>query len=517
MRLVVVLIACVALGLGAAAPAVADDTPATPGPDEAVEAVLDRRMPSSGVPGVAYAVVADGQVTNVGVRGVVRAGTGDDVTPDTPFPAGSITKSVTALAVMQLVEAGRVDLDSAVAEYLDGFAGGPAAGVTVRQLLSHTSGFSTRQGNTSHTDATGDGDELARRVDRLAGLTLSRTPGVTWEYSNANYLVLGRLVEVVSGEDYDTYVQREILQPLAMADSFVADGEVHEDMATGHRPWFGTKRPLPEDRTERGMAPAGGLVASAPDLASYLLAMMNGEDDVLSAEGKALMMRPAGPASSFYGLGWFVDDGDGSVWHSGSVPGAESLAVMRPSEGTAAVVLVNGGSGIGFGETTALREGVTGTALGLDGPDDGSRWTQQALFVGLVLLPLAYLLSIVWAWRHRDAIRAKAGFPGLFSLWFPLVSTSVAAWVMLRLVPDLVGAPLGTLRLFQPDLGLLLISGAVTGVLWATVRLVIAHTGGTSAKERPQERRRPRGRPEVRHENRARHQPSRGSESHAPG
>ena len=76
-------------------------------------------MAASGVPGVAYAVVTDGEITSAGARGVVEAGTDREVTPDTPFAAGSITKSVTALAVMQQVEAGQVDLDAAVERYLD--------------------------------------------------------------------------------------------------------------------------------------------------------------------------------------------------------------------------------------------------------------------------------------------------------------------------------------------------------------------------------------------------------------
>ncbi len=92
-----------------------------------------------------------------------------------------------------------------------------------------------------------------------------------------------------------------------MENSFVADGEIHESMATGHRPWFGTKRPLPDNATDRGTAPQGGIIASANDLARYMQMMMNGQDDVLSAEGKALMMRPASETSPFYGFGWFVD------------------------------------------------------------------------------------------------------------------------------------------------------------------------------------------------------------------
>ncbi len=463
------LLAVLVLGLGAPVPASTRDG--------SIEDVITAEMPASGVPGLAWAVVSDGAISSAGARGVVRAGGHTPVTPETPFATGSISKSVTALAVMQLVETGKVDLNAEVSQYLKGFSERSAGAITIRQLLSHTSGFSTLQGNAPHADDTDGTDGLARLVDRLSGTAPAHEPGGRWEYSNINYQILGRLIEVVSGQDYQHYVAGRILKPVGMTDSFVADGEVHDSMATGHRPWFGTKRPLPDRRTYRGTAPQGGVMASAHDLALYLQMMMNGQDDVISADGKALMMRPAGPASPFYGFGWFINSDTGTVWHSGSTPGFESLATMVPAEKDGVVVLVNGGSGVGFGETTRLRDGITAAALGLDYTGEGSRWSQKALFVGLVLLPISYLLSMAWSWRHRTAIRAKSGVFGAFSLWFPLLSTLVAAWVILYLVPTLLGAPIGTLRLFQPDLGLLLIATSVTGVLWAVFRLGVAYTG----------------------------------------
>ncbi|MCP4304980.1 MAG: beta-lactamase family protein, partial [bacterium] len=440
---------------------------------------VDIEMPASGVPGLAYAVVADGEITAVGAHGVVEIGGVGEVMLDTPFVTGSISKSFTALAVMQLVEAGEVDLDTGVSQYLDGFSGGPAGAITVRQLLSHTSGFSTLQGNTSHTDGTGGKDELARRVDGIAEVKPAYTPGERWEYSNTNYAILGRLIEVVGGQDYQGYVAANILEPVGMEHSFVADGEIHESMATGHRPWFGTKRPLPENATHRGTAPQGGIVASANDLALYMQMMMNGEDDVLSAEGKALMMRPASNTSPFYGLGWFVDAANRTVWHDGSSPGFETLATMVVAEQRAVVVLVNAGSGLGIRETAQLRNGITARALDLGYQGEGSRWSLTALFIGMVLLPIAYVTSMIWAWRRRTELRTKlkSGAFGLFSLWFPLLTTLVAAWAIFDLVPRLGGVPLGTLRLFQPDFGLALIASAVTGVLWAMFRLGVAYTG----------------------------------------
>ncbi|MBI1405246.1 MAG: serine hydrolase [Caulobacter sp.] len=449
------------------------DVAAIAGP---VRAVIAQEMPASGAPGVAYAIVRDGAVVTGGC-GVARQGTDRRVTPDTPFLLGSISKSFTAMAVLQLVEAGKVDLDAGVSTYLPAFRGQPGQAITLRQLLSHTSGFSTLQGNQPRKGAGGGEDELKRRVAEMAQWTPARAPGARWAYSNANYLILGAVIEAVSGQSYQAYVEDHILRPLGMDHSFVADGRVHDGMAVGHLPWFGGKRPLDGGKPVRSAAPAGGVVASAGDVARYLAAMMNGRDDVISAGHKALMMRPAGRASPFYGLGWFIDARRGRVSHSGTSPGVETLATMVPADRAAVVVLVNAGGGVGFGETTRLREGVTARALGGAYAGDGGRWGQKALFAGLVLLPVVFLLCMVWAWFHRRALRAKSGPFGLFSLWFPLLTTTAIAVAVLFVIPDLLGVSSATLRMFQPDLALTLTAIAVTGVAWAVFRLLLAYSG----------------------------------------
>ncbi len=279
------------------------------------------------------------------------------------------------------------------------------------------------------------------------------------------------------------YVTVNILEPVGMEESFVADGEIREALATGHRPWFTTKRPLAENATDLVTAPQGGIAASSQDLAQYMQMMMNGEDDVLSADGKALMMQPASTVSPYYGLGWYLDPANGTVWHSGSTPGFETLLTIVPSKDQGVVVLVNAGSGMGFGETAKLRNGITARALDLDYDGEGSRWLQKAVFVSLVLLPAVYVASMAWAWRRRSQIRAKSGMFGMFSWWFPLLTTLASAWVIVVLIPDLFGVPLRTLALFQPDLGLVLIATAVSGVLWAVFRLGVAYTGEADPRQ----------------------------------
>lgn len=451
--------------------------------DRVVDARRLDELGAAEFPGVAYAVVEQSEVVELGAAGVKRLGGDDPISPETPFLIGSISKSFTALGVMQLVETGELSLEDPIASHLPAFADQPSGAITIRQLLSHTSGYSTYQGNPSGAGAASGADAIARRTDWLASKAPAYAPGARWEYSNANYVILGRLIEVVSGLAYPTYIESHVLQPAGMLDSFASDGQRHAAMATGHTPWFGTKRPLLDTTTNLGTGPQGGIVSSASDLARYMRLMMNGEDDLVSAETKAAMMSPASDASPFYGLGWFVDRELGTVWHSGVTPGVETLLTLLPAQSKGVVVLVNAGSGVGFGETARLRDGITSSSLGLGDTGEASRLWPKATFIALTLLPFVFLLCMLWAWRHRVALRTKSGPLGVFSLWFPLLTTTASAWVLVSLVPHLFGVPLGTLRRFQPDLVLAMTALAVTGLLWAVFRLGVAYSGRPQASK----------------------------------
>lgn len=448
-------------------------------PSSSIDAFIEHELPASGAPGVAYAIVDHGTIRS-GARGQTIAGGDQAVTPDTPFLIGSISKSFTALSIMQLAEAGKVDLDAGVSTYLDVFRGRPSGAVTVRQFLSHTSGYSTVQGNSMLDDEPPSERALDERVALVAEWEPAYRPGERWEYSNANYQVLGAVIEAVSGQDYASYVQANILTPLGMRNSFVSDGREPGQIAIGHRPWFGGSRTYETGRTGRANTPAGGIFASANDLAFYLAMMVNGKDDIISAASKAAMLRPASKASPFYGLGWFIDNEARTAYHSGLVPGTETLATLALARHKGVVVLVNSNSGIGFGENLQLRNGITAMALRLEYSGEGSRFWQKATYLMVLLLPLFYLASMVWAWLSREKLRAKSGVAGLFSLWFPLVAMTVMAAVLMILIPRIFGGSIGLLLILQPDFAWAMVAAAIIGPLWAVFRLSIVYLGRLS-------------------------------------
>lgn len=441
-----------------------------PSLDELIATELD----ASGLPGVAYAIVDNGQFVS-GAQGEADIRTGTAVTADTPFQIASISKSFTAVSILQLFESGQVELDGELSLYLDTFQGRSGGAITLRQLLAHTSGYSTLQGNDINVENPGGEDALSRQVARIVTWSPAHAPGSNWDYSNANYVLLGAVIEAVSGQKYDQYVEAMILQPLGMKNSFVGDGGTYDNVAIGHKPWFGRKRPTKhsQTRTARASAPGGGIIASANDLALYLEMLLNREDDIISAESKQLMMQPASDQAPFYGLGWMLNPRDGTVYHTGTNPGVETIAIMTPAERKGVVVLVNAGSGMGFGETGNLINGVSAHAFGWDFVSDQSSWGRKSLFLTFALLPVLFGVGTVQVWFQRNGLREKSGAFGLFSLWFPMLMTIVLAWVSISLIPNLFGVSLRTLGVFSPDLSIVLAATAISGLIWAVWRLLV--------------------------------------------
>jgi len=445
-------------------------------PADSMSDFIETEMVAAKAPGLAYAVIEDGEVLSY-AYGAASKGSDTPMTVDTPFVIASISKSFTAMAIMKLVEDGKIDLDSSILTYLSAFKNQPTGIITVRQLLSHTSGYSTKQGNGTDIDRRQDKDALQRQVTRIAQWKPHHAPDTRWQYSNANYLILGALIEQVSGDDYAHYIQSKILDPIGMTNSFVGDGEVYQNMADGHQPWFWTKRRLAHKHTDRVTAPMGGVIATASDLGLYLSVMLNDEDDIITAKSKSIMMQPASELSSFYGFGWYIDASNKTVSHSGLSPGIETLATLSPEKKKGVVILMNSNSGMGFGVNAALFQGITAKTLDLDFNNDANYWGTKSLLLMFMGLPLIFILAMIRLVFRREGLYAKSGISGAFSLWFPLLTTLALAWVCVYLIPTLFGVSLKSLYPYQPDFVIALIATAVTGVIWTLLRLGVFYCG----------------------------------------
>jgi CubicO group peptidase (beta-lactamase class C family) len=449
----------------------ARNTPSSSGDTfDQIDQYVRDQMDGSRIPGLAVAIVEGDQIVHA--QGFGDDGNGRSITPQTPFWIGSNTKSFTALATMQLVESGAVDLDAPIQRYLPGLLTGDevASQITVRHLLNQTSGFSRAAGITTVLD-----EKVQTLDEAVAGIErtdLNRPVGETFEYSNLNFVVLGLLLQTISGQPWTEYVEQHIFAPLGMENSFTTLDEAEAHGLTGvHRYWFGMPIET-EGAYLPGVAPTGYLYSSAEDMARYLSVYLqrgaaNGVT-LLSADGIDQMLTPATNTStrdlmshtftSQYGRGWFVGEfgaADDARWHLGNLPYFTAWMVLLPETNQAVVVLINAGSQF---EIAGANEVMSRIPIGIvnilrgEAPPSGISITRFfILFNAVVLLVLAVQIwSLVRVARrplhltHGTLPAAVAAAPLLWEMGLSLVvligfpGALGMTWAQsLRAIPDL--------------------------------------------------------------------------------
>ncbi|MET0236258.1 MAG: serine hydrolase domain-containing protein [Kibdelosporangium sp.] len=288
------------------------------------------------VPGAQFTLSHGGRRVAVAV-GEAEYGTGVPVTTDLAFPIGSITKAFTATVAMVLVADGDLELDEPVGAHVPELAGSPAAAVTLRQLLSHTSGLESGP----------DGVTTMRRLVAKAGLI--QPPGQAFSYSNAGYVLAGRLIETATGMSWWQAVESILLRPLGLVPAFVVSPEpASRPVASGHAVNAdGRTRPVEQNIT-LAEGPAGALAASASDLVAFG-SLHVGESPVLPAryarQMRELVVDAFGLADG-WGLGMALFDG----WagHDGTGDGTWCQLRIDPATGTVAALTSNSSTGAGL-------------------------------------------------------------------------------------------------------------------------------------------------------------------------
>ena len=356
----------------------------------ATEAIDAGRAPS-----LAVAVVADGRIVYERAFGYADVEAGRAATVDTAYALASATKPITATAIVQLAERGRLDLDAPASRYLGPLKlQSPArrgASPSVRQLLSHTAGLPT-YAQLYYGEDIAKASTLARSVARYG--VLVQPPGRIAEYSNLGYGLLGAIIERRSGMAFGDYLRREVFAPLGMDHAFVGapaaqDADVAVDYDAQNRPL----PPLYNDTPG-----AGNVHASARDLIRFARFHLDpgSAASVMSAAGVQRMQRNADPGAmqhyygnSYYGLGWYVRDDDGGermVWHEGGMPGASTIIKLLPARNLGVVVLANKTEINDLTQTIAdeaLRALVPGYApAALDPTANYSPYAAQPAFLG---------------------------------------------------------------------------------------------------------------------------------------
>jgi D-alanyl-D-alanine carboxypeptidase len=301
------------------------------------ETVLSERC----LAGLAVAVTdRDGLLDSAGF-GLADLERGAPVMPETRFEIGSIGKTFTAVALLQLAEENRLDLAAPATEYLPWFDAGPGHAITMRELLTHSSGL------IEGADLSADS-----RFDVWALRHTPRAEPGRFHYSNVGYRALGYVLEELTAKRYPEVVSERILQPLGMHETDAAiTHETRRNLAVGYTRWYDDRPP----RRDHPLAPAtwletdtgdGSIAASAPELARFARLLLDRGEPLLSPESFELLTERTVRADegSWYGHGaWTtVVDGRPLVGHGGSMPGFGSTLLADVEAGLAAVVLVNG-------------------------------------------------------------------------------------------------------------------------------------------------------------------------------
>jgi CubicO group peptidase (beta-lactamase class C family) len=479
----------VVLSLVPTVPSYADPPPAASPDFAAIDAYIADEMHDVRIPGLALGIVHNDEIVHLRGFGMADIA-GAVVTPQTPFILASASKSFTALAIMQLVEEGKVLLDAPVATYLPSFrVRGESASttITVRHLLNHTSGLpeSTAYEPMLSNDMS-DG-ALSERVGTLSDTEIDQGVGEVYAYTDANYDTLGLVVEKVSGQPYETTINERIFAPLGMSHSFTDQTEARRSgLATGHRSWFGFPRPFDAPYSRAAM-PSSYLISSAEDITHFLLAQLNGgtydDESVLSPEGTAAMHQPAvreGDRDIFYGMGWESRTlaGIPVVRHKGTNANFYADMVLDKAGRWGIVILANFDSlNFNGGRVQGLSAGVL-SLLRAEAPPNVPMPHHPLLASATLIIAVVTVLmltSMVWSLvtmrRWRTQPDGRPGRPWVLGVRVALSSLICIGWGLgLLLIFPALAYPLAPTLLIVPDLGYLIVISSAVALGWGVVR-----------------------------------------------
>lgn len=442
-----------------------------------IDAYVQREMARGKIPGLSIAIVRGDQLVYSAGYGLARDG-GEAVTAETPFILGSISKAFTALAVRQLVNQGKLQYNAKVIDYLPWFTTADKAQsdqITVLDLVNHTSGISTASGNGRYMGDTYTQEELVRMMDDVV---LDRPVGASEEYSNLNYLVLGQIIETVSGMSYADYIQTNIYAPLEMKHSYTNEPAARADgLAAGHRIVYGyplqTHIPFPDGNLAHGF-----LISSANDMAKFMsLYLTNGyygKESLVPIN--ALMpvdpLRPIAAGEPFYDVYWKPADVTlGYYGHGGATVNYRTDFIVSQSSRYGVVVLSNvmGDFFTPVVDASTISQGITLLLAGRVAPKaqpveiSANGWSvliAGCSFVLFALLRLAFSRRFLAGVRKGGWQRGlRIGLMIVFDLLLPLaVIIGLPIRLHVSLIYALQAIPEQTITL-ELGIALLLITG----------------------------------------------------------
>ncbi|PFD87610.1 penicillin-binding protein [Bacillus anthracis] len=417
---------------------------------------IEKFIKEQNIPGAAVAIVHNKEVFFTKTMGV----TGESekkVTSKTPFAISSISKSLTALAIVKLIEDKKIKLEDPVQRYLPWFKlKNPqiSSAITIQHLLTHTSGISTYEGLSLSDKQSKSSTALKENVMKLSNVKVTALPSEKYQYSNANYMILGALIEEVTNETYSSYMEKHVFQPLNMNGAAASKENAYEKgYLTGYQSWFGIPRKSVVSYDNAG-APYGYITANLEDMIQYIMFLNRPEDaQLLKQENMHLYLSPLYKKNSEKGYGFGlrttnINESETMIWHSGSTPDARAELFNLNESGWGGVILTNKNHVLEETALSVLKKGIISILNGEE-PVDIPKNIPLIQIVLLVVTLILFIISIMLIKKYKHMKTVKKLIWLFIGSLFLLISI-----VFIPLLTYSTSSPWRTIKIFAPDVAL---------------------------------------------------------------
>ena len=445
-----------------------------PAVDAEIDRYVEAEMRLNRIPGLALVMVAKGEIAYLRAYGYRRVNSGQAVRPETPMELASLSKALTALAVLRLEREGLLDRASSVAAYLPELREPAWATASVNDLLRHRSGLRRRHDFRTPCCAQPDALDLREAARRLNGADLQDSPGGAFSYANSNYVLLAAIAERLGELPFPESMRERVFVPLGLRNAAVGGTRGHQRQPALPHEWQWGRVQVSPSRF-LGWPGASLIRASATDLGAFLLFLLNPERSPVGA--KFLGPDWWRSLAASYDLGWFALpaadwlDGQFVLEHTGKLWGASTAAALVPDRRFGVAVLANLGTERAGPIARAMLRRLAGTPL--PAPQQANRAEIPDTWAAGFALSAAvfFVATAVYAWSGWRQFRSGK------RVWHPVgwrcgraaILAALAAGLWLRLFRG-SGPPLAALPT-TVGLALPVLAASVTGILLVTAAL----------------------------------------------
>jgi putative ATP-binding cassette transporter len=399
-----------------------------------IEKFIEENMDKGKIPGLSVTIVKEDKTVYQKGFGYSDIESQKAIDSKTLFEIGSNSKAFTALGILNLQKSGQIKLEDEVTKYIPWLKvnyKGKEASITIEQLLHHTSGIPFK--TIDKIPVSNEDNALEETVKTLINIELDSEPGKRFQYATINYDILGLVIEKVTGESYEKYIEENILKPMGLNNTYMyKDQSISENMAKGYM-LEGLRLHVYDAPIYRGNKPAGYIISNGEDMAKWLKIQMGSSndskfDEKIIGESHEANRRvvPLGDGSSYAG-GWFVyQKGGGEISHGGNNPNYSSFIVFRPEEKVGIAVLSNSNSQYTQHICQGINEILQGETYNKDIKDLNKSVDKISIFIVIIasLIIFSTIFFMVKGLKevfNKERVLSKKGIKSILKLSFSLI------------------------------------------------------------------------------------------------